>query len=336
MKHQTRFSPFHHLIITNTNQRRNIVMMLFRNHPILSLLASAVMSHQSLACSECPCDAMSIDCIPVDAPPTLDGNTDEWSIFNTTLANYPLTSAMGASRYPHGDGSASIQCVYDTDKVYFLFKVPGPYRFNNTDNHQCAAVSSMFKMGANAQLYNMGGCPLALNDCPAEEGACDDYKVDIGGHWELKTTEQGVYYTTNGGTGDDVVANKDDEYSVSPYCRMDDDDGLAANEWEGAWVYVDEATDDDIGSYTFEMARALKTDSDETDAQLEAGTEIDFGFAYWDPYEDDSTGWSGTFTVCYLFDSSMFTTFHFVPIFYRRWTLCHGMFFGLDQATSSR
>ena len=31
----------------------------------------------------------------------------------------------------------------------------------------------------------------------------------------------------------------------------------------------------------FEMSRLLVTASDETDAQLEAGTAIDFGFAFW-------------------------------------------------------
>ena len=69
------------------------------------------------------------------------------------------------------------------------------------------------------------------------------------------------------------LANKDDEYAVSPWCRMDDDDGLAANEWEGAWLYVnatDGADADEVGTYVFEMARSLKTKSDESDKQLEA------------------------------------------------------------------
>eukprot|EP01083_Nonionella_stella_P205144 747312_1 len=158
----------------------------------------------------------------------------------------------------------------------------------------------------------MGGCPLALEDCPSDSTECDEYKVDIGGHWELKTTEQGVYYATNEDTGDDVVANKDDEFSVSPQCRMDDDDALAANEWEGAWSYVDgndvsvigrtDSNSDEVvlGSYVFEMARSLTTISDETDAQLEAGKDIDYGFAFWDPYEslssdseaDANSGWT--------------------------------------------
>lgn len=190
---------------------------------------------------------------------------------------------MNSIPYPHGN--AKIGCVHDTNnKVYFLFEIPGLYRFDTEDNHMCAAVSSMFKMGEDAKLFNMGGCPLALTDCPADgDGAhsCDDYKVDIGGHWELKTTEQGVYFGTNDGTGDDAVANKDDEYAVSPKCRMDDDDELAANEWEGAWLYVNGTGSKEVGRYVFEMARSLKTKSEESDKQMEVGKAVEFGFAFW-------------------------------------------------------
>ena len=85
-------------------------------------------------------------------------------------------------------------------------------------------------MGEDATLYNI---PMAAADCPADSSACIDYLVDIGGHWELKTNEQGVYYGTNTDTGDDLIANKDDEYAVSPFCRMDDDDddGMASFPW---------------------------------------------------------------------------------------------------------
>jgi len=56
----------------------------------------------------------------------------------------------------------------------------------------------------------------------------------------------------------------------------------------GAWFHTNPiATDrtraalDDTGSYIFEMPRSLQTNSTEIDAQLEAGTAIDFGFAFW-------------------------------------------------------
>lgn len=253
--------------------------MIFNNLIIASVVGLAVTSSRASA-QECT-SVESITCSQVSTPPTLDGSTDDWTSVDITEA--PLTGAMNSIPYPHGN--AKIRCVHDTNKVYFLFEIPGLYRFDTEDNHLCAAVSSMFKMGEDAKLFNMGGCPLALTDCPVDGIAdCDDYKVDIGGHWELKTTEQGVYYGTNDGTGDDALANKDDEYAVSPWCRMDDDDVLAANEWEGAWLYVnatDGADADEVGTYVFEMARSLKTKSDESDKQLEVGEAEEFGFAFW-------------------------------------------------------
>mgnify|MGYP005841288447 CR=1 FL=1 len=70
-------------------------------------------------------------------------------------------------------------------------------------------------------------------------------KVDIGAHWELSGTQPNTLYDVSstvaqgrqaeGGTGNDPIANKDDEYAFSPYCRFDDDDANADNEWAGAW-----------------------------------------------------------------------------------------------------
>ena len=233
----------------------------------------------------------SITCVPVSKSPILDGDSEDWS--NVETFEVPITGAMTSQPYPRGNGSAKIQCVHDAERVYFLFEVPGLYRFSTEDNHKCASISTMFKMGELATLLNMGGCPMA-GDCTTVPEGCDPYKVDLGGHWELKTTEMIKAYGINEGTGNDLVANKDDEYAVGPYCRFDDDDDKAANEWEGAWLHsspiaIERAAtatgaddeDEDEGSYIFEMSRSLQTASTETDAQLEAGKAIDFGFAFW-------------------------------------------------------
>jgi hypothetical protein len=48
--------------------------------------------------------------------------------------------------------------------------------------------------------YNMGVCPDAQAGCDATGGVpptCETYTVDIGAHWELATTEQGVTYPIN-------------------------------------------------------------------------------------------------------------------------------------------
>ncbi|KAL3804013.1 hypothetical protein HJC23_006404 [Cyclotella cryptica] len=228
----------------------------------------------------------SITCVPVTTAPTIDGDTSDWSSVESFEA--PLTGALTPTEYPYGN--ATIQCVYDDERVYFLFEVAGPYRFDAADKHKCAAISTMFKMGSEAMLYDMGNCPLAKTSCPTNLTECDDYKVDIGAHWELATTEMGVAYGTSNGSGKDNVAGKDDEYAVSPSCRMDDNDANAANEWEGAWTHTSPNSTD--GSYIFEMSRMLSTASTESDAQLEAGKATDFGFAIWDPFESESNGWS--------------------------------------------
>lgn len=260
--------------------------MIFNKNIFLAFGVTSLASQASADCTSIE----SITCVPVTVAPTLDANTDDWS--SVEVFEAPLTGAMTTVPYPQGNGNAKIQCVYDAENVYFLFEVPGSYRFSTEDNHLCAAVSTMFKMGEEAELFNMGGCPLAeAYECESAPEGCAPYKVDIGGHWELRTTTMGELYGTNNATGNDLVANNDDEYAVSPYCRFDDDDAKAANEWSGAWNHTNaiEASD---GSYIFEMSRSLTTASNETDAQLKAGTAIDFGFAFWDPLEMDASGWT--------------------------------------------
>jgi hypothetical protein len=118
-----------------------------------------------------------------------------------------------------------------------------------------------------------------------------------GAHWELRTTTQRTLYGVNisapgvVGSGNDLTANKDDEYGVSSFCRPDDDDGVnAGNEWAGAWAHTNSVTGEP-GTYIFEMSRRLKTKSILTDAQLEPNNTYSFGLAFWDPYET-SAGWT--------------------------------------------
>jgi len=99
----------------------------------------------------------SIKCFPVTIskflPPTLDGYSDEWEfveVFET-----PLTGVLNSEQYPYGNGNVQIQCVYDTEKVYFLFHVPGPYRSSTEENRKNAAMSMVFKMGEMATLPDM-------------------------------------------------------------------------------------------------------------------------------------------------------------------------------------
>ena len=102
--------------------------------------------------------------------------------------------------------------------------------------------------------------------------------------------------TASSGTGNDAIANKDDEYAVTPLCRYDDDGPGAGNEWRGAWRHteprerpIDDEDGDTVGvvvdgttgTYVFELSRSLKTSSSDTDAQFDRGGTVDFGFAFW-------------------------------------------------------
>jgi len=86
-------------------------------------------------------------------PPTLDGIADEWT--NITVYDLPLTSSTNPTKsYPYGNGAVQMQCVFDDEKVYFVFHVPG--RFGVGEEIQMnAAISTMFKLGTEASLSNM-------------------------------------------------------------------------------------------------------------------------------------------------------------------------------------
>lgn len=45
----------------------------------------------------------------------------------------------------------------------------------------------------------------------------------------------GALYGTNDLNVNDEAAKKDDEYADGPYCRFDDIDAKAANEWKGTY-----------------------------------------------------------------------------------------------------
>lgn len=246
----------------------------------------------------------TMTCMRTNNPPVLDADLSEWD--NVEAYTSVLTSIPGSEL---GAGNANLKCLYDEVQVYFAFEIPGDYRFSRENNQLCASIATMMKIGDKASFLNMGGCPDALDGC--ENGvpsSCDDYRVDIGGHWELKDTEQNTYYgfsdaaalsslavnssDTTTGTGDDPTpANKDDEYAVSPYCRFDDDDASAGNEWAAAWAHTN-PVEGEFGTYQFEMSRKLKTPSTFSDAQLSPGDTVQFGVAFWDPFELGDSGWS--------------------------------------------
>ena len=71
--------------------------------------------------------------------PTLDGDLMEWTEVEgiETSLQMPLTAAEYMA------GTASLKCVYDDTNIYFALEFPGLFRFNATDNHQCAAIGKL-------------------------------------------------------------------------------------------------------------------------------------------------------------------------------------------------
>jgi len=128
------------------------------------------------------------------------------------------------------EDTAKFKCQYDDTSIYMAMEIPGQYQFSTTNDHLCASIATMIKVGVDAEFYNMGNCPLGAgpgSSCASNKtilDVCDAYRVDIGAHWELKGTNQGVFYPLNTTypSGNDLLANKDDEWAVSPYCRFDE------------------------------------------------------------------------------------------------------------------
>ena len=232
----------------------------------------------------------TLKCLPTKTPPTLDADLKDWSKVDGVKTT--LTMQAADKNY---DEKATIKCSYDSTNIYFAFEIPGDYRFNATNNKQCAAIATMMKVGPDATFIDMGGCPEALygNCTNIPASVCDGHLVDIGAHWELAGTMQSVTYGINvtGGTGNDLTANKDDKYAVNSFCRKDDNGANAGNEWAGAWAHTNPIIGAS-GIYKFEMSRLLTTLSTRTDAQLVAGGTTQFGFAFWDPFEIEEKGWT--------------------------------------------
>jgi len=251
---------------------------MFRSIVVSSLLYATAQAQ------ECPGTWI---CPFTQTPPTLDADFAEW-------ANVPSysTSLLDIDGGEYTAGKAEYKCLHDESSIYFALTIPGEYAFNATDDKLSATIATMFKVGADATYIDMGGCPDAALGCGGTvPDTCSTYLVDIGAHWELSTTEQGVMYGMNAtsGTGNDDFGGKDDEYGAHSMCRMDDKGTNAGIEWSGAWSHTENVIGE-LGDYHFELSRLLVTKSTATDIQLAPNNTYKMGVAFWDPNQF-ATGW---------------------------------------------
>lgn len=146
----------------------------------------------------------------------------------------------------------------DDANIYLLAVVKGAYYFNLTaGNGFSHSVAVMWKIGQDATMFNMGGCPVPVPpsardayDCDAiQENCalettdcnCTNYLTDM---WHIETGSPGsipgVQYPYKGPllhsndpdnhqpsvqrlySGNDPTSNSDDEFSVHPCLRGDD------------------------------------------------------------------------------------------------------------------
>ena len=251
-------------------------------HPQLAIMKSSFVSHFLALCTvaclvaaQSECSSPMI-CKSTTSPPTLDGDLSDWA--NVTGIDIQLTNITGSVYEP---GNLTAKCLYDSTNFYLAMEVPGAYLYDATTDELCAAIGMMMKIGQEATFVNMGGCPDAANGCiNGVPDTCNSYLVDIGAHWQLPSTQQGVVYTIS------------DESAVHAYCRTDDENIGGGNEWSGAWVHSNNSTTVEDGAYyVFELSRPLKTGSATTDSQLAAGDTYEFGLAFWDPNQTVD-GWS--------------------------------------------
>jgi len=125
--------------------------MYFPNFSIVAIAAAAAMVSDAAA-ADCSSPKKFI-CHPTTTPPTLDGDLSDWSDHPEPAATSSLTAAMGGMMYEAGD--LTMKCVYDESHIYFAFQVPGAYRFDPSDDHFCASISTMMQVGADATCKYM-------------------------------------------------------------------------------------------------------------------------------------------------------------------------------------
>ena len=105
---------------------------------------------------QCP---TSLTCNPIaDTAIKLDGKLDEWA--NVIGLQTDITQALTGAVY--GGGQATYKCLHSDTQLYLGLAIPGNYRFNDTVSEMCAAIATLFQIGSQATLYNMGGCPEVL------------------------------------------------------------------------------------------------------------------------------------------------------------------------------
>jgi len=83
----------------------------------------------------------TLKCTRAPSAITLDADLSDWSAIEGIA-----TELRMVTQTVYKDGDATIKCVYDDATIYFAVEIPGLYRFNDTDYHQCPSIATMTKV----------------------------------------------------------------------------------------------------------------------------------------------------------------------------------------------
>ena len=163
------------------------------NHLILVLVIGLVL--------EQPANAQTLSamyCVGLD----VDGTAEDWDSCSSPQANLTMrqVGVAGAGTDSVAD-AVRVRFAHDGTHIYVLTQINGRYFFNLTgSNTRSHSFSFMWKVGANATLFNMGGCRIAnvanQYDCDAVQSVCANTQCNCEGYmtdvWHMETSDPGA------------------------------------------------------------------------------------------------------------------------------------------------
>ena len=191
--------------------------------------ASAFVLFQLLCAVSVDAQAMAADsiaayCVGLE----VDGTADDWQSCGTTETTLDLVqtglAGAGTDRLP---SALRVRFANDGTNIFVLAQVDAKYYFNLTGANELShSFGVMWRVGVNATMFNMGGCPISgvsnEYDCGAVQTRCTTNQCDCASYltdvWHMETSSPGalpgVQYPWRGPV---LFPNSDGTYSSYGY-----------------------------------------------------------------------------------------------------------------------
>ena len=163
---------------------------------LLQLLASALVDAQESAPN-----VVGPYCVGLE----VDGAAEEWEScgareITLDMAQVDEIADVGNERL---QGALRVRFANDGTNIYVLAQINAPYFFNLTGGNEMShSLAVMWRVGASATMFDMGGCPIqgvtdpydcsaVQNICKSNPSQCDcaDYLTDV---WHMETSSPGA------------------------------------------------------------------------------------------------------------------------------------------------